>query len=66
MTDWVAPLTSTEERQGRYEGGRSSDGEGYRNDGCCHNYRAGLVEEASTRQGEFITDVDSVSCNKQR
>ena len=52
--------------QGRCEGGRSTDGEGYRNNGCRHNYRAGLVEGASTRQGGLITDVDCVCCNEQR
>ena len=61
MKDWVAPLTSTEEMQGRYEGGRSTDCEGYRNDGCRHNYWAGLVEGASTHQDGLITDVDCVA-----
>ena len=66
MKDWVALLTSTEEMQGRYEGGRSTDGEGYCNASCRHNYRAGLAEGASIRQGERITDVDCVCCNEQR
>ena len=58
MKDWVAPMMNTEEMQGRYEVGRSADGERHRGEGCRDDDNAGLVEGVSTREGEVITDVD--------
>ena len=53
IQDGLALSTNTKEMQGIYEGGRSTDGEGYRDDGCRDNLRQAWSREPPLARVNF-------------